>query len=198
VMEERQVTIEGETFPLEAPFLVLATQNPVEFEGTYNLPEAQMDRFLMKIQVDYPTEENELEILRRFHAGTLKLGRERAGEVEIKKVVDAQALFELRELIRQVRVEDKILVYINRIVRGTRNHGYLFLGSSPRGNISLLLSAKAHAALKGRNYVNPDDVKTMALPVLRHRVMVSPEAEIEGLSADQILTDLANQTEVPR
>lgn len=198
VMEERQVTIEGQTFRMEPPFFVLATQNPVEFEGTYNLPEAQMDRFLMKIQVDYPTQDNELEILKRFHAGTLQLGRDRAGKTEIQKVIDAKHLFELREIIRQVKVEEPILEYINRLVRSTRTHGFLFLGSSPRGNISLLLSAKAHAALNGRNYVNPDDVKTMALPVLRHRVMLSPEAEIEGLSADQILSDLADQTEVPR
>ena len=198
VMEERQVTIEGETFELEPPFLVLATQNPIEFEGTYNLPEAQMDRFLMKIQVTYPSEENELEILRRFHAGTLQLGRDSSKKSEVKQVVDAKQLLALREVIRQVRVEDKILAYINRLVRSTRNHGYLFLGSSPRGNISLLLSAKAHAALSGRNFVNPDDVKTMALPVLRHRVLISPEAEIEGMTADQILADLADQTEVPR
>jgi MoxR-like ATPase len=197
-MEERQVTIEGETFLLEPPFFVLATQNPIEFEGTYNLPEAQMDRFLMKIQVDYPPEHHELEILRRFHSGTLKLGRERAGKAEIRKVVDAEAIFKLREVIREVTVEDKILEYINRLVRSTRNHGYLFLGSSPRGNISLLLSAKAHAALRGRNYVNPDDVKTMALPVLRHRVMLSPEAEIEGITVDRILADLADHAEVPR
>jgi MoxR-like ATPase len=198
VMEERQVTIEGQTFVLDPPFMVLATQNPIEFEGTYNLPEAQMDRFLMKINVDYPSEQNELEILRRFHSGALQVGRDRAGKVEIDEIVDAKALAELRAIIREVRVEDKILEYINRLVRATRSHGYLFIGSSPRGNISLLLSAKAHAALKGRNYVNPDDVKTMALPVLRHRVMLSPEAEIEGMTTDQILGDLADQTEVPR
>lgn len=197
VMEERQVTIEGETFNLDGPFLVLATQNPIEFEGTYSLPEAQMDRFLMKILVDYPSESNELEIIRRFHEGVLAVGKNRSRAV-VNPVVNRQQLQELREAVAKVRVEEEILQYINRLVRGTRNHAYLYLGSSPRGNISLLLAAKARAALKGRDYVNPDDVKEMALPVLRHRVMLNPEAEIEGLTTDQILKDLANTTEVPK
>ena len=198
VMEERQVTIEGETFVMEPPFLVFATQNPIEFEGTYNLPEAQMDRFMMKITVDYPNEQQELEILHRFHKGILNVGQDRDKGVELETVLGKDELNELRGIIRKVQVESKILGYINRLVRSTREHNYLFMGSSPRGTISLLLAAKAHAALAGRAYVNPDDVKHMALPVLRHRVMLSPEAEIEGLTTDQILADIAAQAEVPR
>ncbi|MCB9234975.1 MAG: MoxR family ATPase [Bacteroidia bacterium] len=198
VMEERQVTIEGETFALDEPFLVLATQNPVEFEGTYNLPEAQMDRFLMKIMVDYPGEEEELEILQRFHHGTLQIGKDRAGQTQLHAAASGSNLKSLREAVQEIKVEAGILQYINRLVRSTRSHNFLYLGSSPRGNISLLLASKARAALLGRDYVNPDDVKSMAIPVLRHRIVLSPEAEIEGLSADQILTELAGQAEVPR
>jgi len=198
VMEERQVTIEGETFPMEYPFLVLATQNPVEFEGTYQLPEAQLDRFLMKILVAYPEEEEEKEVLRRFHSGVLKIGESKSGGNAPGVLAGATELKAMRRTIESVAVEDGIFGYINRLVRGTRNHGHLFMGSSPRGNIALLLCAKTRAALSGRDYVNPDDVKSTALPVLRHRVILNPEAEIEGLTVDQILRSIADQAEVPR
>lgn len=198
VMEERQVTIEGETFKMEYPFLVLATQNPIEFEGTYQLPEAQMDRFLMKVLVNYPDEKDEVEVLKRFHSGALRMGAKHGSSDSISAITNATDLLSLRKVIDEVRVEDGIFDYINRLVRGTRNHGYLFMGSSPRGNISLLLAAKTRAAMHGRDYVNPDDVKTMALPVLRHRVILNPEAEIEGLTGDQILRELADEAEVPR
>lgn len=198
VMEERQVTIEGETFILSDPFLVLATQNPVEFEGTYSLPEAQMDRFLMKINVDYPNEEEELEILNRFNSGALSLGKSTETTIVLNPVANAAKLSDLRNLVGKVLVEPGILSYINKIVRATRNHPFLFMGSSPRGNISLLSAVKALAALRGRDYVNPDDVKELTAPVLRHRVILSPEAELEGLNTDQVLKEIAEQTLVPR
>jgi MoxR-like ATPase len=197
VMEERQVTIEGETFILPEPFLVLATQNPVEFEGTYQLPEAQMDRFLMKIQVDYPSEQEELHVLERFHTGVLRTGRGRTGNVQ-QPILTGADLKALREVVARVIAEPSILSYINRLVRSTRSHPYLYMGASPRGTISMLLAAKARAALLGRDYVNPDDVKALASPVLRHRIVLNPEAEIEGLTTDTILRDLAAQTEVPK
>ncbi len=198
VMEERQVTIEGETFVLAEPFLVLATQNPIEFEGTYSLPEAQLDRFMMKIVVNYPSESEELEILNRIHSGVLQQGKSTEKSTLLKKVADATEIAKLKSLVNEVVVEPGILAYINRIVRSTRTNPFLFMGSSPRGNISLLLGAKAKAALKGRDFVIPDDVKELAPAVLRHRVVLSPEAELEGMTTDQVLSEMAQHTEVPR
>lgn len=198
VMEERQATIEGETFMLDEPFIVMATQNPVEFEGTYSLPEAQMDRFLMKVVVNYPDETQELEVVRRFHNGRLQIGKERSKALGLAKLLDRDSLARARAAVQSVRVEEPVLNYINRLVRVTRQHAFLHLGASPRGTISLLLASKARAALKGRDFVTPDDVKAMTPPVLRHRITLNPEAEIEGLTADQILKDIASQAEVPK
>ena len=152
----------------------------------------------MKINVDYPGEEEELEILNRFNRGTLVLGKGVSSSVVLKQVVNSTSLADLRNLVGEVVVEPGILNYINKIVRGTRNHPFLFMGSSPRGNISLLSASKALAALRGRDYVNPDDVKELTNPVLRHRVILSPEAELEGLNTDQVLKEIAEQTLVPR
>jgi MoxR-like ATPase len=198
VMEERQATIEGETFHMDDPFLVMATQNPVEFEGTYSLPEAQMDRFLMKVVVQYPDETQELEIVRRFHQGKLQVGKDRSKGITLTKLLDRETLRKARQATLAVRVEESVLAYINRLVRATRQHAFLHLGASPRGTISLLLASKARAALLGRDFITPDDVKIMAVPVLRHRIMLNPEAEIEGLTPDQILKEIASEAEVPK
>lgn len=194
-MEERQVTIEGERHTLPAPFMVLATQNPIEYEGTYPLPEAQLDRFLLKVNIDYPDEPSEREVLRRYHAGFDAHDLDSAG---IRPVIDADELPELRAQIRAVTVEEGIIGYITRLVAASRRSPDLILGGSPRAAITLLLTAKTAAALAGRDFVVPDDVKAMALPALRHRLILRPEAEIEGLDADAVIRRLLAATEVPR
>jgi MoxR-like ATPase len=193
-MEERQVTIEGDTMPLPLPFMVLATQNPLEFEGTYPLPEAQLDRFLMKILIPYPDFNNEREIVRKHHLGfdPSKLGEIGIAEVPLEKRE------ELQRKIAQVTVSDPMIDYITEIVHATRRSGSLTMGASPRGSIQMMRSSKTLAAMKGRDYVSPDDVKAMACPILRHRVILKPEMEIEGLSADDIIRNILGQVNVPR
>ena len=194
-MEERQVTIDGDTQKLPDPFLVFATQNPIEFEGTYPLPEAQQDRFLLKVFVDYPAPEVEIEVLRRYDAGFRAQKLENAG---VEPIIDAAGLIALRGVVDQVKVEEKILSYIYQIVAATRNSPDLAVGASPRAGISLMLCGKAWAALQGRAFIIPDDIKSLALPVLRHRVVLRPEVEIEGLSTDRVLTQLIDSVTVPR
>ena len=194
-MEERQVTIEGTRYPLGDPFMVLATQNPIEYEGTYPLPEAQLDRFLFKVVVDYPPETVEREIVRRYHAGFDAHHHDRAG---LQPVVAAADLPALRDEIRGVTVEDGILAYITQIAAATRRSPDLMLGGSPRASIAALLAAKTCAALQGRAYVTPDDVKQITLPVYRHRVILRPEAEIEGLNADTVLRRIVAGVPAPR
>ncbi|MCS7076562.1 MAG: MoxR family ATPase [Bacteroidia bacterium] len=196
VMEERQVTIEGETFIFQEPFMILATQNPIEFEGTYGLPEAQLDRFMLKILINYPKEEDELTILQRYNQGFT--ASEFLTYAQLKPVLEPQEIVSIRKDIQQIKVEEGILRYINNIVRATRDDESLFMGSSPRGGIALLLTSKTYAALQGRDYVTPDDVKQMALPVLRHRVVLRPEAEIDGLKPDDALQERIQKIEVPR
>lgn len=196
VMEERQVTIEGETFVFEEPFMILATQNPIEFEGTYGLPEAQLDRFMLKILIDYPKEQDELTVLQRYNEGFSASKFTHFSQLE--PVLEPQKIIDIRRDIQQIKVEEGILKYINQIVRGTRENENLFMGSSPRGAIALLLTSKTYAAIQGRDYVTPDDVKQMALPVLRHRIVLRPEAEIDGLKPDDILQEMIQHTEVPR
>ena len=194
-MEERQVTIEGTRYPMEEPFMVLATQNPVEYEGTYPLPEAQLDRFLFKVVVDYPPEAVEREIVRRYHAGFDAHQLDRAG---LQPIVATGELPALRDEIRSVTVEDGILAYITQIAVATRRSPDLMLGGSPRASIASLLTAKTFAALRGRVYVTPDDVKQVILPVYRHRIILRPEAEIEGLNADTVLRRIIAGVPVPR
>ncbi len=194
-MEERQVTIEGERHGLDAPFMVLATQNPIEYEGTYALPEAQLDRFLFKVRVDYPPEAVEQEILRRYHAGFDAHNLDATG---IAPVVHPDALPALRAEVQAVTVEEGILGYITRLATASRRSPDLILGGSPRASIALLLTSKVYAALQGRGYVTPDDVKAVTLPALRHRVILRPEAEIEGLDADAVIRRLLAGVEVPR
>lgn len=194
-MEERRVTIDGEPQPLPPPFLVFATQNPIDFEGTYPLPEAQQDRFLMKILVDYPSPEAELDVLQRHHRGFKPQSLEAAG---ITSVVDGGSLAAMQAEVQQITVEDKVFNYIYETVKATRNSNDLLVGASPRAGIALLNCSKALAALRGRDFVIPDDVKMLALPVLRHRVLLRPEAEVEGLNADRVLNSILAAQVVPR
>lgn len=194
-MEERRVTIDGEPHQLPPPFLVFATQNPIDFEGTYPLPEAQQDRFLMKVLIDYPGQDEEIEVLRRHHGGFKPQNLEAAG---ITPVVDAEALAGMQTEVLRVAVEEKVFNYIYEMVKATRNSNDLLVGASPRAGIALLNCSKALAALRGRDFVIPDDVKALALPVLRHRVLLRPEAEVEGYNADRVLSSILSAQTVPR
>lgn len=193
-MEERQITIDGITHPLSSFFTVFATQNPVEFEGTYPLPEAQLDRFLLKIKVDYPEVDEEITILQHHHDGFDAHNLEAAG----LSALSSDDLAEARAEVRRTQVEPALFRYLVEIVRRTRDWPSLSLGASPRAAVSLLMVAKALAALEERDYLIPDDVKTAALPVLRHRIIIKPEAELEGLDSDQILKEIVGSVEVPR
>jgi len=194
-MEERQVTIEGERLPLPEPFFVMATQNPVEYEGTYPLPEAQLDRFLFKVIVDYAPQEVEIEVLRRYHAG---FDAHRLETVGLHPVMSPEILAQCRAEIRQVQVDDGILKYVTDIAQASRKSLDLILGGSPRASISLLLAAKTWAAMQNRAYVTPDDVKFLARPVYRHRIILKPEAEIEGLTPDTAMARILARVDVPR
>jgi MoxR-like ATPase len=194
-MEERQVTIDGVRYPLDDPFMVLATQNPVEYEGTYPLPEAQLDRFLFKIVVDYPAPAAEEEVLRRYHHG---FDAHNLDAVGLQPLIHPNDLPAVRAQIRAITVEEGILRYITNLAGATRRSPDLMLGGSPRASIALLLASKTYAALQGRDYVTPDDVKVVAPPIFRHRVILRPEAEIEGLHADTILQRILAGLEVPR
>ena len=194
-MEERQVTIEGERHALPDPYLVLATMNPVEYEGTYPLPEAQLDRFLFKIVLPYPPAEVEREILRRVHTGFDARDLAAAGLTPVLRPAELPAA---RAAVRAVTVEDGLLDYIGRISGATRTSAELLLGASPRASIGLLLASKAAAALAGRSFVTPDDVKRLAPAVYRHRIVLRPEAEIDGLDADAVLQRLLATIPVPR
>jgi MoxR-like ATPase len=194
VMEERQVTVDGTTYPMSEPFLIIATQNPVEHEGTYRLPEAQLDRFIFKLNVGYPTVADEAEILRGHHE------RRTLGEAvnTLKPVINAEQLATLREKVRQVHVEDRLMEYIVSVVATTRSHPALFLGASPRASVAVLNGCKALAALRGRDFITPDDVQELAYPVLRHRIILTPEREMEGATPDAVIKLILEKTEVPR
>lgn len=193
VMEERQVSMDGVRHPLPSPFMVLATQNPIEQEGTYRLPEAQLDRFLFKVRVEYPVLSEEEEILRRHHA-------RRSGSAldDIKPVLTADQINACRALVREVVVEDQLISYIARIVHATRTNAMIYLAASPRASIGILQGAKAIAVLQGRDYVIPDDIQHVAHPVLRHRIQVTPEKELEGLTPDTLIKEILRSIEVPR
>lgn len=193
VMEERQVTIDGTTYPMELPFVVFATQNPIEHEGTYRLPEAQLDRFLIKIDVPYPELEAEVAILTgaQQQGGHFKLGG-------IQNVVSAQELEHAQLLVNQVRVEPDVLRYIAQIVAGTRRHPAILLGASPRASLAVLAISKAFAAMQGRDFATPEDVQEAVLPVLRHRIILTPEREIDGARPGGVLRNLVASIQVPR
>ncbi len=194
-MQEHQVTIDGERHLLPDPFMVLATQNPIEYEGTYPLPEAQLDRFMFKIVVNYPPEEAEREVLRRYHTGFDAQHFESTGIVPVLSPADLPAI---RAEVQSVRVEEGIFGYITRIAAASRKSPDLILGGSPRASITLLLASKVYAALQGRDYVTPDDVKSITAPTYRHRVILRPETEIEGLDADAVIRRILANVEVPR
>ena len=194
VMEERQVTNDGTTYPLDEPFMVLATQNPIEQEGTYRLPEAQLDRFLFKIVIGYPVGDEEVDILRGHHQ------RRNLNDAldAVQAVLNAGQLATLRGQVHQVHVEDHLFSYIAQIVQATRANKSLYLGASPRASVALLNSSKALATLRGRDFVTPEDVQELAPSVLRHRILLTPEREMEGGTADEVIAQLVQKIEVPR
>jgi MoxR-like ATPase len=193
VMEERQVTVDGTTYFMEHPYMVVATQNPIEHEGTYRLPEAQLDRFLFKIQVDYPNLEQEVAIIGGHHR------RKGINPTDnINAVLSGEQIRNYRQTVQQLYLEDHLLKYIAQIIHETRNSPSLFLGASPRASIALLNGAKSFAAVSGRDFVTPEDIKFIALPVLRHRVMLTPDKEMEGVSADEVVSQIIDKVEVPR
>lgn len=193
VMEERQVTMDGVTHFMQFPFLVLATQNPIEQEGTYRLPEAQLDRFLFKIMVGYPSLEEEVNILMNQQSLTTNSLLN-----NVEKLVSLADLNEYRQTVNSVIIEPGLIEFIAKIVHATRNNPSLFLGASPRASLAILKASKANAAIKGRDFVIPDDIIEMVAPVMRHRVILTPEKEMEGLSPDQLIHLIVGNIEVPR
>jgi MoxR-like ATPase len=193
VMEEYQITIDGKTYPLEQPYMVLATQNPIEQEGTYKLPEAQLDRFLFRIIITYPGYEDEVAILQRF-----KQDFNMSLKEEVKPVLSPKELAAMKATVEKVKIEDSVLEYIAKLTTQTRQHPDLYLGASPRASINLLKSAKASAALSGRTFVTPDDVKRVLQPVMNHRLILSPEREMEGFDINDVLEEIIKDIEVPR
>ena len=193
VMEERQITIDGHKYEMDLPFIVLATQNPVEQEGTYRLPEAQLDRFLFKIDIDYPNLEEEIEILEREQKlqGGLKTD-------QITSHLTKAQIVKFQGLVEQVIIESHLMKYIADMIVNTRNNPFLYLGASPRASIAILKASKAFAAMDGRDFVTPEDIKRAAVPVLQHRVIVTPEREMEGVTTKQIINQIIEAVEIPR
>ena len=193
VMEEKQITFDGVTYKMSAPFLVLATQNPIEHEGTYKLPEAQLDRFMFKIEVNYPTLDQEVLILQHTHDGKMT-----DYAMQVQPILSADMIVHLRKVASSLHIEEKVMRYIAELVYETRNNKALFLGGSPRASVAVLKASKAMAAMSGRSFVTPDDVKKVLTPVLRHRIMLTPEKEMEGSTADEIIESIVKKIEVPR
>ncbi|WP_430613334.1 AAA family ATPase [Flavobacterium sp. JP2137] len=193
VMEERQITIDGNRYTMDKPFLVIATQNPIEQEGTYRLPEAQLDRFLFKITIDYPTLDEEVLILQREHHI-----QNQSKEDQINSILNAEEIIRFQQLVKQVIVEENLLQYIAKIVGNTRENALLYLGASPRASIAILNAAKGFAAIAGRDFVTPEDIKEAAIPVIQHRVIISPEREMEGLTAPEIIKQILETIDIPR
>lgn len=193
VMEERQITMDGVSYTMEEPFMVLATQNPIEQEGTYRLPEAQLDRFLFKIEVGYPTLVEETQLLTKHH----QLSNEEKLQ-DIQAVLGIEQIKQLRNVVKRLHVEDKLIEFVAKIVYQTRNNKSLFLGGSPRASLAIVNSAKAIAAMHNRDFVTPDDITRVATAVLRHRVLLTPEKEMEGVTADEIIHQVIKNIEIPR
>ena len=194
-MEERQVTIDGDPHPLSPIFTVLATENPIEYEGTYPLPEAQLDRFLLKILLDYPSEQDEQEIISRWDAG---FNARRLEQVDIRPLSEPDSIMRCRFEVRNARMEAGVQRYVVDIVRRTRSHPSVLYGASPRAAVALLLCSKALSAIRGREFSTPDDVRDIARPVLRHRLSLRAEAELDGATPDAVITDILQAAEVPR
>ena len=193
VMEERQITADGTTYVLDRPFLVIATQNPIEQEGTYRLPEAQLDRFLFKINIDYPNLAEEIHILQKENNL-----QSRDKMSAIATIISQSHIIEFQELVKQILIEQNLIEYIAKIVLNTRENAFLYLGASPRASIAILNAAKGFAALRGRDFVTPDDIKDAAIPVLQHRVVVTPEREMEGITSTEIIKQIVDSVEIPR
>lgn len=193
VMEERQITIDNNEYVLEAPFLVIATQNPVEQEGTYRLPEAQLDRFLFKVTIDYPKVEEEIAILQREH------NLQNNGKLDkINSVLTASDIIQYQTVVKQIIVEPNLLEYIAKIVTNTRENAFIYLGASPRASIAILNAAKGFAAIRGRDFVTPEDIKDATIPVLQHRIIVTPEREMEGITSIEVIKQIVETVEIPR
>jgi MoxR-like ATPase len=193
VMEERQASVDGKTYTMSSPFMVLATQNPVEQEGTYRLPEAQLDRFLFKIVVPYPNETEEIEILTRFH----HMGNTKVEEV-VQPVLSAEQINAVRKQIKNILIEEKLLHFIAKLVHQTRNHKSIYLGASPRASLAIMNASKAIAAMQGRDFVTPEDILDVATPVLRHRIILAPDKEMEGVTEDEVIKQIIHSLDVPR
>jgi MoxR-like ATPase len=193
VMEERQVTIDGKTYPMASPFMVLATQNPIEQEGTYRLPEAQLDRFLFKILVPYPSEKEEMTILNQFH----NMGNTMALDL-VSPVLGSQQVISLRQQIKTLIIEEKLLQFIARLIHQTRNHKSIYLGASPRASLAIMNASKAMAAIQGRDFVTPEDILEVVAPILRHRIILSPDKEMEGVTEDEVIRQIIQSMDVPR
>ncbi|HXC03986.1 MAG TPA: MoxR family ATPase, partial [Bacteroidia bacterium] len=193
VMEEQQITVDGKTHLLEAPFFVIATQNPVEQEGTYKLPEAQLDRFIFRIKMKYPSLEQEKAILDRF-----KDDFRMKAATEVKPVMNALEIKQCRETIEKIYIKKELLDYIATLIHNTRNNGSLFLGASPRASLAVLRSSKTLAAMRGRDFVTPEDIQHVAYPVLNHRLILTPEREMEGLQTEDVIREIIQSIEIPR
>lgn len=193
VMEERQITADGTTYKLDLPFLVIATQNPIEQEGTYRLPEAQLDRFLFKINIDYPNLAEEINIIQKENEL-----QSRDKMSAIATLLSKSHIIEFQGLVKQIRIEQNLIEYIAKIVLNTRENPFLYLGASPRASLAILNASKGFAALRGRDFVTPDDIKDAAIPVLQHRVVVTPEREMEGISSIEIVKQIIDSVEIPR
>lgn len=196
VMEERQITTAGHTYQMDYPFIVIATQNPIEQEGTYRLPEAQLDRFMFKLVVNYPNLQEELSILQGHHQRAIESVTQPTALIE--PIINAADLRSLRQKIGQIVVEEKNLAYIAQLVHETRHSKNLYLGASPRASVAILQASKAYAAINGRDFVTPEDIQTLVLPILRHRIVLTPEKEMEGLMAEDVLRQIIHKIEVPR
>jgi len=193
IMEERQATVDGRTYPMSAPFMVLATQNPVEQEGTYRLPEAQLVRFLFKIIVPYPTETEEANMLTQFH----NMGNTTAMDM-IRPALEGQQVISLRQQIKTQVIEERLLQFIAKLIHQTRNHKSIYLGASPRASLAIMNASKAMAAMQGRDFVTPEDILSVVPPVLRHRIILSPDKEMEGITEDDVIKQIIQGMDVPR
>jgi MoxR-like ATPase len=193
IMEERQASVDGKTYLMANPFMVLATQNPVEHEGTYRLPEAQLDRFLFKILVPYPSELEEITILTQFH----RMGNTPAQDM-IKPAITGQQVIALRQQVKTLLIEERLLQFIGKLIHLTRNHKSIYLGASPRASLAIMNASKATAAMQGRDFVTPEDIINVATPVLRHRIILAPDKEMEGITEDEVIRQIIQGMEVPR
>jgi MoxR-like ATPase len=193
VMEERQITVDGRTYPMDLPFMVLATQNPIEQEGTYRLPEAQLDRFLFKITVPYPSETEEFEILRQFH----EWGNTNPFD-SIEGVLHGQQILAVRQQVKTIVIEENLLQFVAKLVHQTRNHKSIYLGGSPRASLAIMNASKAMAAVNGRDFVTPEDILEVVPHVLRHRIILSPDKEMEGVTEDDVIKQIIQTLDIPR